>query len=274
MAWQRQNRNLTVLAVAVATALLAAAAAPAVDLRLTTDNDFLADNDRADDLYTFALALEVEKGGWTWALRENAFTDREAGLRFDESSVTLGRHVPREWLGPWSLWVEAGAVHVGRGLLGQSVQNSFHDAIGSDRVDLEYPGDSGVHARLALELDRQWIVARRWSVGPRVTAHVAPGFKRGAFAGVRGRWIPNRVLDVDFELGGRWAETDLALLEPHLRELAGAASVEALLWDRLIVRWSLNRYGTGNEHFSLGVRVGTSRSARRDGPWREAGGGG
>ncbi len=266
----RRSSGLLLATLLTFATLPAAVPATALDLRLVTDNDFLTHNDRSDDLYTFALELEVDTGRITWTLRESAFTDRQAGVRFDETYLTVGRLAPRQWLGGWSLWAEIGAAHVGEGLFGQEAQNALHQLIGDDEVNLEYIDDSDVFAHLAVEVGRQFDVGTKLSLGPHATVRTTPGFKSDAWLAVRGRWSTwGDRLGFDVAIGPRLSHNELDVLEPHMKDSAVAASVEVALSNGLLVEWTVNRYGTGSEHLSFGYRFGVGRSPRRDGPWRE-----
>ncbi len=87
-----------------ALALAAMAPVAAQELRLSTENDLFGNSTTKDDLYTFAVALSVERGPYTVPFRENAFTDRRAGVRFDESHRTPTSRLPptRPWRAGWS----------------------------------------------------------------------------------------------------------------------------------------------------------------------------
>ncbi|MDA8020893.1 MAG: hypothetical protein MPN21_25940 [Thermoanaerobaculia bacterium] len=252
---------------------LLAAIAMATDIRFVTDNDFLGSNETQDDLYTFAVTVEIDKGPLTWTVAENAFTDREAGLRFDETHVTAGRLLPEHWFGRWSVWTEAGVAHVGEGLLGQDIQNAFHELIGSDEVHLDYVDKNSYHARLGVEAGRQNRVSHGLTVGPHLEAHSYVGFKDDALVGFRGRWQPpsttlNR-FEVDVTVGARYSRSSFEPLDNHLERVSEAAQLEISTPGGLVVNWSRNRYGTAREHVSLGFRIGGGESPRRGGPWRE-----
>ena len=64
------------------------------------------------DLYTFSLRFELDRGPFTLALSENAFTDRGAGTRFDETYLTVGRQLPISDV--WETYAAAGVLRVGR----------------------------------------------------------------------------------------------------------------------------------------------------------------
>ena len=263
---------LLLLPVLLSTALLLPAAAEATDIRFVTDNDAFGSNETEDDLYTFAVLVEIDKGPLTWTVAETAFTDREAGFRFDQTHVTAGRLVPERWFGRWSVWTEAGVAHVGEGLLGQDLQNAFHQLIGSTELDLEYVDENDYYAWLGFEAGRQTRVVGGLTVGPHLEAHSYVGFKDDALVGVRSRWQPARLLgrlEMDVLVGARYSRSSFDPLAAHLDEVSTAAQVEIATPGGLIVNWSRNRYGTGREHVSLGFRIGGGESPRRGGPWRE-----
>lgn len=254
-------------------ALLLPTAARATDIRLVTDNDFLGSNETQDDLYTFAVIVEIDKGPLTWTVAENAFTDRAAGFRFDETHVSAGRLLPEHLFGRWSVWAEAGVAHVGEGLLGEDLQNAFHDLIGSDEVTLDYADKNSYYAHLGLEAGRQSSVAGGLTVGPHLEAHSYVGFKDDAMVGVRSRWQPTRALfsrlEVDVIVGARYSHASFEPLARHLDEVSAAAQLEISTPGGLVINWSRNRYGTDREHVALGYRIGGGESPRRGGPWRE-----
>lgn len=240
------------------------------ELRLASNNDALLNNDVRDDFYTFGARLEVSVGHWTVDWRENAFTDRVEGFRFDESYLTVGRLLPPHWLGSWFVWIEAGGTHVGEGLLGQSFQNDVHELTGDDPIVLDYLDLEDWFAHLDLEVGRQWrIVGDDWSWGPQFGIGTSIDFRTNAMAGIRTIWRPSRKFGLDVILGARFADTELAVLEPHLEQIGPAALVEIDLPWGLYTQWSLNRYGTQRRHFSFGIRIGPERSPRRDGAWIE-----
>src|SRR5688572_5006794 len=88
--------------------LLAFVSAPAFaqDLYLRTENDIFSTQPARDDLHTFAVAFEVERDETLFALREDAFTDRAGGIRFDETQLSIGRALPD--LAGWSARGEIG----------------------------------------------------------------------------------------------------------------------------------------------------------------------
>lgn len=250
---RRGRRSRAPEALTVAVVLVASATwAHAVDLRLATENDFLTRNPTADDLYTFSIALEVEHGPYSISLRENAFTDRDAGVRFDETYLTVGRDVPG--LRSWRVHAEVGLAHVGQGLFGQDAQNAFHRIIGDEEVDLAY-ADSSLHASLALTAERSFGPVEHLEVGPRLEATSVPGLRSHGVLGAEARWQPKPGIAIEVFAGGRLSHASLGALEPHLAELGAVVRVGILLNDAVFLSWTYNDYGDKREHLSLGYRI-------------------
>jgi hypothetical protein len=251
---------VAVMAVVVVTAVMAVGPVRAepIGFRFATENDVLTSNPTDDDLYTFAVAFELERAPYRFTLRENAFTDRAAGVRFDETSLNVSRALSAGralgGVAPWSGRLEAGVVRVGRGLLGQGAQNAIHRLIGDDEVDLPYHGSS-LHPRLGLEAERILVTSRRLSVGARVEASTAPGLRSDVLAGAEGTWEPGRRLAVRVLGGVRYAHASLDPLKPHVERFAPAARVAVTLFDNIVLSWTYNDYGDGREHVSLGFRT-------------------
>ncbi len=244
-------RVVTRLAVVAALATVPAARAPAVELRLTTENDLLTSDNR-DDLYTFAVALSVVKGPYTFSWRENAFTDRQAGMRFDETHVTVRRAVPGT--GRWRLEAEGGWVWAGRGLLGESAQNAVHRLLGQEELSLPYSA-SRLSPSLAVEVERPFRLADDFEVGPRLEAYGAPAFRSHAVAAGQARWQPGPHLAVGLLAGGRWSTASFAPLERHLAALAPLVRLEIVWRQGAFVSWTYNDYGDEREHLSVGFQI-------------------
>ena len=221
------------------------------ELQITTANDFTS-NEREDDLYTFGLGVTLTAGQWDIVLREDAFTDRDSEIRFDETYV--GARRPLGWFGPFRALGEVGAVHVGKGLLGQATQNSVHDFLGSDTVELSYIEDSEVHPVLGLHLERDLPALGPLSNALELDVSTAPGFKSHAVAAIKSAWEITRPLDVEIRLGGRYSKTDFALLKPWIEKTKAMANLDVGIYDHLVLTWSYNEYGTGNQHLRLGYR--------------------
>ena len=236
-----------VLAVAAASATRA----DAVLVRVFTENDYMTRNPTNDDMYTFALGVEVEHRPYVVSFRENAFTDREAGGRFDETYLTVRRAVPRAR--SWGLRVELGAVHVGRGLFGQELQNAFHRLIGDDELHLRYVSSS-LRALAGLTAGRTFLLSGRFGIGPHVEARAIPGFRTDALAGLRTSWRSGRHVALDLLTAERYSHTSLALLEPHLTRFAPLVRVELTLQGSVAAAWTYNDYGDRRQHVSIGYR--------------------
>lgn len=247
--------GLTLLASALASP------AQAQGLRISTGNDLFS-SDTQDDLYTFSVAIQAERGAYTFALRENAFTDRAAGVRFDETYLSVGRDIP---LGPsWQVHAEAGLVHVGHGLFGQSAQNAVHRLLHQEEVELRYQG-SELLPRLALVAERPFAVASGLTVGPRFELDSVPGLRSFALAGAQVLWQPGGRVAVQLLAGGRYTETSLDPLEPHLADFAPVARLELALAERVYVAWAYNDYGDEREHLTVGYRLGWGGRGRDQG---------
>lgn len=237
----------------LAATLAAALAAPtqALDLRLATENDFLTSSN-SDDLYTFSVALAAEQGPYTFSLRENAFTDRAAGTRFDETYLTVGRSIAS--LEPWNLSAAVGVARVGRGIFGQDVQNAVHGLLGEEELDLRY-ASSRLYPAVTVEAERFSALTRSLEIGPRLEAASVPGFRSNAVLAAQARWQVAGNVAVHTLLGGQSTHSSFAPLEDHLASFAPIARLGLVLRDLVFVSWSYNDYGNEREHLSLGVRL-------------------
>lgn len=230
----------------------------AQELEFTTENDLFTDETSRDDLYTFAFALATERHGTRFALREDAFTDRAAGVRFDETSWSFGRPLP-VWRS-WQSHAEAGAVRLGRGLFGEDVQNTVHRALGSDEVALTYLEPS-VHGRLAFATERSWSPGGSFAVGPRVELEWVSDVRAHAIVAAAAAWRPHPLLTVDLLAGGRWSDADLALLAPHIEPFGAVVELGVTVYERIRLAWSYNDHGDGRTHLALGYRFARWRGA-------------
>jgi hypothetical protein len=221
-------------------------------IRFETDNDFLTSNPENDDLYTFSLSLAWEWAAQTVSLREHAFTDKDADLRFDETYLTLARELPLR--GAWRAHSEAGLVYVGRGLFGQTVQNELHDLVGDQEVDYEYVDNSRIHPWGELVFDRRAVRGPRLAHGPRFSLTAAPGFQAAVMAGWRVEWSPPGPIDLGVTAGLRYSHTAYAPLEPHIAARAAYGGLEVALWDGFVATWTYNAYGTERQHVAFSWR--------------------
>ncbi len=243
------------LALALASSIAALAAQ---EIEFVTENDLFADDEASDDLYTFSVALEVERKETTFALREAAFTDRKAGFRFDQTSWSMGRPLPG-WRG-WRPHAEVGAVRVGRGIFGEQVQNTVHRAIGGDELELVYL-DPSLHGRLAFAAERSWSPGGSFALGSRVELEWVQALSSHAIVAAQWSWQPLPALAVDLLAGVRWGDADLALLEPHVEAFGAVVEVGLTVYDRIRLAWSSNDHGDGRDHLLLGYRFARFRSA-------------
>ena len=236
------------------------APALAQTIRLSTENDLLTRQEARDDLYTFAVAFEVERPGYVASLRENAFTDRAAGIRFDETYASFGRDLGSA--GPWRFSGEAGLVRTGQGLFGERAQNAVHQAVGSDEVELRYLA-STLHPRAALVAERRFGRGASADWGPRIEADFAPGLRSWIVLGATAAWQPGPRIAVEAMAGVRFTRADYAPLEPHLAEVAPAAEIGVVLGERFFLSWSYGDYGEKREHLSAGYRLALGGGAGR-----------
>lgn len=238
---------------------LAAATAGAQQLTFSTENDIFGTRPSRDDLHTFAVKIEIEGGGSRFALREEAFTDRAGGIRFDETTLSVGRPLPLP--GSWSAYGEAGAVRLGRGLFGEDVQNDLHRALGSDEVALPYLEPS-LHARLALAGERTLrggALGGRLDFGPRVELEWVSGVRAHALVAARAELRLHPAVAVHALVGARWSDADLDVLDRHTRALGAVARLGVTLYDRIVVDWSTNDHGDGRTHLAVGYRFASFR---------------
>ena len=257
---------LSVLAMATLIGLLAPILGNAQtpwQLRVVFNNDFPADNEAIDDFYTFGTRVEVYRGDWTVRFDEAAFTDRGDRLRFDETYLTVGVQLPRDPQTGFTVRAEAGLAHVGRGLIGEDVQNAVHQITGDYPVHLSYlPDADDLHFHVGAELGRQWTLADDWTWGPQARIATTIGFRSDAFAGLRAIWKPTTRFELGLTVGSHWAESELAILKPHLKGQAFADQAEAHLPRNFVIEWSRNRYGTGRDHVSIGYTFSSRRKPR------------
>ena len=226
-------------------------------VEFTHANDFTA-NPRADDLYTFSLAFELHHEGSSFALREHAFTDSEAGLRFDETYLSVGR--PLTLPAGWQMDLEAGVLRVGEGLFGQNLQNATHHLLGYEEVDLAYVDGSRLHPTLDLRLRRELREGPRLTTAARLELHAALGFSQHAALGVEGSWRPIKPLQLSFGIGGRFGSTSYPPLEPWVADAGLTWEAGVGFFDRLFLTWSYNHYGIKTRHVNLSWRFQT--------PWK------
>lgn len=245
------RRAVSLLASALLWLATAADRASSGELVFETDNDFLTSNQR-DDLYTFSVALSWDMDEAVLRLRENAFTEREAGLRFDETFLTVGREL--EARAAWTASVEAGVARIGRGLFGDGAQNAVHRLIGSPEVHLDYVDGPRYHPYGRIELTRA-VAGSALRGGPLVEVEAAIDHKSSALLAWTAAWSGDAPVAVKATVGHRWVDADFAPLTPHVANSEPYVAVELALEPGLLVSWSYNAYGTASEHVAIGYRV-------------------
>lgn len=231
--------------------------AAAAEITFTTSNDPVSGNERADDLYTAEVALEVGLNRRDLAFRERMFTDHERGVRFDETSLEVSRPVTR--LGGWGGEAGVGVLHVGRGLLGQGAQNTVHRLVGSDLEDLDYAADHRFYPLAKVVLARPLNVSSNLgAVITRVEAVAAPGFHNSLRVGLE----TERAMGAGFGLlvgvAGVLHDVESDLLGDVVAS-SGVAWDLGVGWRNVSLILSHNAYGTETRHVTLGYRfdVGT-----------------
>lgn len=247
-------------------ALFSSGPARALELVLTTDNDYLTSNRTDDDLYTFSFDLEARFGDYAVVFRENAFTDRESGQRFDETYLLLGGRALERHRDHWSLRWQGGLAHVGRGILGEPAQNLIHRLIGNKEVDLDYIETSNLYPHLVFEAIRPMRRSSRLAMGPHLEVDSTPGFKSQVFAGWLTTWNAARsfygIRGIRATVGAKLASSSQDVLREHLRSVGPAADVELDMAGGMVMSWSYNRYGTAMQHVSFGYRIHSEPSLK------------
>jgi hypothetical protein len=227
---------------------------------LSLSNDLLAGDQ--DDRYTAALSARVPiaRSHYRVDFAERMFTDRAAGRRFDETRLAL----VREGLGRggWTVDLSAGVLRVGRGVLGESVQNAIHRAVGSDEVDLDYVGEDW-HLELGARAIGPQRALGRVLVRPELELASAPSFATHAAARVVATIEPVRGVEVQVGAGVRSAWAEMAMLDAHLDSAAPELQLGVTLFERLSLRWSDNAFGTGDDHIHVQWRLSAERPGRR-----------
>jgi hypothetical protein len=238
----------------------------AVELALTTANDPVSGNRKEDDLYTAALGFDIEATSFRLALGERMFTDREQGVRFDETYLEV-----TDEIGPPSAWMLEGGVgllRVGEGFLGESTQNWVHRAVGSEEVHLAYPDETALFGTARVNARRLFLAGSRYAVTGRAEAFTAPGFRSWVRAEVAADFVLAPQLALRAAFGARADEVENNLLRERIGE-TGPTWELGLSWRRLFVRWTSNESGTHTRHVTLGWRVPLGPSVTPQ-PTREA----
>jgi hypothetical protein len=231
--------------VSAAMLLAAAGLAHGAELSATHANDLFSANRIEDDLYTFSAELAFRHQGWSVRAWENAFTDQDNEIRFDESYFTIARDFP---CFGWRARLEIGAVRIGEGVLGEDSQNTIHRLIGQDEIHLPYVDENRNESVAAVELWRPYALAPSVSLVPRFRVFHANDFVRHFTATTTAHWQRGKVRYLA-GAGWRFFETDYDLLEPWLEESAPTWEVGADLFDHLVLKWTQNRFGTNRRYF-------------------------
>jgi hypothetical protein len=243
---------------------MAVARGESAEVRLNLANDFLTSNDLRDDLYTFGLEFGYSFGSYEVSFVENSFTDSVNKLRFDETSLAASRALSP--LGGWEPVVSVGMLRIGEGLFGQDAQNTLHNLIGSDKVDLPYIENAHVFPTLGVTFSRVVRLRRDLLLIPRAQLSSSFGFKETSVVSVEAMWQASPAFWLGVELGGRYVETSFGPLRPWIAQTALAWKLSLGLPSNLVVSWDYNRYGTKFRHIGLGYRWNPGSKRATGGP--------
>lgn len=224
----------------------------AAELRLTLANDPISGNARADDLYTSETAVELLVRDQRLVFTERMFTNRERGLRFDESRASV-TFVPIDIAG-WTTTPEVGLLHVGEGLLGESVQNRVHRAVGSEEVHLPYIDEASVYPTGAVSLQRQLGSFGSMPLLADIRIETAPGFHSSLEARAGIVRAMGMGLAVELRAGLRADYVESPWLDDVISD-AGVTADLVIAWRGVALSFSHNRYGTKSNHLTLGWRA-------------------
>lgn len=221
-------------------------------MKVMIANDPVFGNSRSDDLYTAGLGFAVQQGWGHLELGERMFTDRQAGQRFDETYLNLEKRFGN-W-GPFEVTLGAGLLHLGKGLLGESVQNSVHRAIGSEVVELDYLAGTHLYGELVARLERHDLFGAGRLLETSIEARSAPGFRSWLRAMSTYEASFGHHFSWRAGLGIHAEDASLDLLENSVRSLAPTAEL-GIAWRSLTLLWSYNDLGTASSHLTLGMKV-------------------
>lgn len=239
--------------------LLLTVPALSAELRVTYANDPVVGNPRPDDLYTSDLEIEIMTDRFRIIAGERMFTDREIGHRFDETHLSLVK--PLGTVRGWDTEVSLGVLQVGEGLLGESIQNSVHQAIGSDEVDLPYVLSDERYGTAGVMLSRDLGSVAGLRLRSDVEAYVAPELR----SWIRGGIVADRPLAgsaaLELGVGLRIDEVESRWLSPSIGGSSPAGHL-AFVWRSTEIRWAWNEYGTRSPHLFIGFRAPISRGDR------------
>lgn len=248
----RQPRA-TGIVIALAALSLAAVGASAAEIRLTLANDPISGNEKKDDLYTSELSLEVQYSDRRLLFSERMFTNREEGIRFDETE--LGVAFAPLTMGPWTAQPEFGLLRVGEGLFGESVQNRVHRATGSRPVSLEYVDGNSYYPTAAVTFDRELLDHGPLPLRLDVEAWLAPGFRSYTTLRVGATRKLHGNFSLELGAGVRADYVEYDELEPVVSPIAPTGDI-TLVWRGVVLSYEHNHYGTRSNHVTLGWRAG------------------
>lgn len=221
----------------------------AAEFQLTLDNDFLTTNPIDDDLYTAGLRVGYSFGRYELAFVESLFTDSGNDLRFDETYLSIARLL--DPVKGWHPRGRVGALRVGRGLFGESLQNAVHDMIGDERVALTYVDTSDWYPTFALDLRRESQVRPTLTIASTAMAASSFGFKSAVELSAELIWSPLLSVWFGVEVGGRYTDTSFAALEPWIERFGALWGFRVGLPGDLVLSWTYNEFGTELQHFSV-----------------------
>jgi len=234
---------------------------PPFEFRLEFTNDDLSGSTYPDDLYSFGGALGLAGKRYGLRLEERGFTDKIEEIRFDETYLVALRRFDRFEGARFPGWygeVSFGVVRVGRGLIGESVQNEVHSWIGDELVEADYVTTNDLHPHLALAASGPvpGVSLGSSSVFSAMEAWVqiesSPGFRSTAAIGLSKNGPEVGLFRFEGSLGARWTGTQLGALGPWIEELAPTVILTTYFRQRYRLTWSYNAYGTGDLHWHFG----------------------
>lgn len=237
--------------------LIAAAPSYADTLQFSTGNDIFAGNPFDDDRYSNSLDLTTTIRGHRFTLKENLFTDKDGGDRFDET--WFGWQAPLADYKGWTTYAEIGVVHVGEGLLGQRAQNELHSWINDRPVELAYPDQEKFHPTVKLAGETLYSVSPNIRLIPEVELHAAAGFKYHAKGQVNALWNLRKRFSLHGALGLQITHTSFGPLRPFVEEFGPTMRLGMLLNKRWDINWTRNEYGTGARHMHISYRLPLGR---------------
>ena len=233
--------------------ILPASAQSGGDIRFVLANDFLASNEKDDDLYTAALELEFPFRGYQIAFGVNIYTDRENDLRFDETYLTLRRNL--QGFGPWYSSVGVGVVHVGEGLLGESAQNAIHRLTGDNERNIPYVESDRYHPTFELRAHRPLWLGSAVSASAWAEVYHAFDFQGHAASGVAVDWPFKEWVTLQAGVGARASWVDFEPLESRIDDFGPTWKFGFLLWEKVSLNWDYNNFGTRSQHFNVAYHI-------------------